>query len=230
MHAFYAAEAGLEQAAASLQCTYDSTGAPPLVMPIGTNAVNNCAVVYSTTDDGFPTVKDLTVGSMAGLHALMKSFSLNSTATSLQDHGKVEMSQTFETALIPIFQFAVFYGNDLEIAPGPDMTLFGRVHINGNLYLQSNNNLRMDSYVTALGNIIHGRKGAGAAGASDVLAKNATGTYVSMKDGSDLALPFHCSPPRRMPDCLFVSGRDARHHLLILRPVCPAPRMKTNMR
>jgi hypothetical protein len=63
-----------------------------------------------------------------------------------------------QDALIPLFQFAVFYENDLEIAPGPNMTLGGRVHSNHNIYLQSGNNIYINSYLTSAGNICHGRK------------------------------------------------------------------------
>ncbi|MFO0980825.1 MAG: hypothetical protein U1E76_03585 [Planctomycetota bacterium] len=40
-----------------------------------------------------------------------------------------------EAALTPIFQYAVFYDNDLEILPGQNMTLSGRVHSNSNIYV-----------------------------------------------------------------------------------------------
>ncbi len=182
--AFYAAEAGLEKSAADLQSEYDTTGLPPVAMPAGTVSVNNCLVNYTTTDNGPAVQKNLSSGTLAGLHALVKSFTITSAASNPVDNAKVQLSQTFETALVPIFQFAVFYGNDLEIAPGPDMTLMGRVHSNGNLWLQSNNNLYMDSYVTASGNILHGRKGAGGVGTGDVQIKDTDGNYASMKEGS----------------------------------------------
>ena len=79
MKAFYAAEAGLEQAAATLQEEYEATNAPPTTMPAGNDTINNCVVAYSTTDDGAPTTRELTQGTLAGLHALVKSFSINST-------------------------------------------------------------------------------------------------------------------------------------------------------
>jgi hypothetical protein len=41
---------------------------------------------------------------------------------------------------IPMFQFAAFYLNDLEILPGARMDLGGPVHTNGNLFLGANNN------------------------------------------------------------------------------------------
>ena len=125
-------------------------------------------MVYSTADDGAATQRVLTNGTLAGLHALVKSFTITSDATSTVDRANVQLTQSFETALVPIFQFAVFYGNDLEIAPGPAMTLIGRVHSNGNLWVQAGATLKMDSYVTASGNIIHGRKGPGGVDNGDV--------------------------------------------------------------
>ncbi|AGF50954.1 slr2018 [Synechocystis sp. PCC 6803] len=41
---------------------------------------------------------------------------------------------------IPMFQFAAFYANDLEILPGARMDLEGPVHTNGDLFLGANNN------------------------------------------------------------------------------------------
>jgi len=184
MQSFYASEAGLDAASAMIQRNYDTTGAVPLTMPNGTLYMNNCAVSFTTTDNGPAAQEILTTGTLAGLHSLTKSFTINSTGANTADNSKVVLSQVFKVALVPIFQFAVFYGNDLEIAPGPDMTLVGRVHSNGNLYLQSNVSLKMDSYVTASGDILYGRKGPGAAGPGDVLIKDATGTYRSMKDGT----------------------------------------------
>ncbi len=181
MKAFYAAEAGLEKTAALLQREYDSTGAPPTVMPEGTATINNCSVVYSTVSDGPATRRVLTNGTLAGLHALVKSFTMTSRATNPEERATVELSQSFEAALVPIFQFAVFYGDDLEIAPGPDMTLMGRVHSNGNMWIQSGSSLKMDSYVTASGHIYHGRKGAGTVSQGDVLIKDADGNYHNMK-------------------------------------------------
>ncbi len=184
MQSFYASESGLDAAAAMIQRNYDTTSAPPLTMPAGTLYLNNCAVSFSTNDNGAPSQEILTTGTLSGLHALVKSFTISSTGTSTSDNSKVVLSQVFQVDMVPIFQFAVFYGNDLEIAPGPAMTLMGRVHTNGNLWLQSNVSLKMDSYVTAAGDILYGRKGAGGAGAGDVLMKDATGIYRSMKDGA----------------------------------------------
>ncbi|MCK4632417.1 MAG: pilus assembly PilX N-terminal domain-containing protein [candidate division Zixibacteria bacterium] len=183
MRAFYAAEAGLELATAEMQVIYDSTGAPPTVLPNYVDSLNDCILSCNTTDDGPAVQRNLTSGNLAGLHALVKSFTVRAVGVSLIDNAKVLVSQQFETALVPIFQFAVFYDNDLEIAPGPSMTLAGRVHTNGDLWLQSNNSLKINSYVSAAGDIRHGRKGGGGTGNGDVLVKDVGGNYVSMKEG-----------------------------------------------
>lgn len=185
MRAFYAAEAGLERVTAAMQNEYDSTGAPPLTLPSGSETLNQCQVTYRTTDDGPAAQRVLTAGTLQGLHALVKSFTITSRAVSTTDNSNMILKQSFETALVPIFQFAVFYDNDLEIAPGPDMTLSGRVHTNGDLYYQAGSNLYLDSYVTAAGDILHGRKGPEAVSSGDVLIKNAAGDYVSAKMGAD---------------------------------------------
>jgi Tfp pilus assembly protein PilX len=182
--AFYAAEAGLERACASLRTQFETTGLPPTVMPTGTDSINNCAVTYRTADDGAAVQDVLETGALAGLHALVKSYTVTAVGSNSFDQAKVQMSQKFETDFIPLFQFAVFYGNDLEIAPGADMTLVGRVHSNGNMYVQANTTLRMDSYVTASGHFLHGRKAAGAVGNGDVQIKNTSGAYTSIKLGS----------------------------------------------
>ena len=59
----------------------------------------------------------------------------------------------------PIFQFAVFYNGDLEVHPGPDMTLGGRIHTNGNMHLGAGNTLTLDTnYVRAVGHLYRNRK------------------------------------------------------------------------
>lgn len=184
MRAFMAAEAGLEKAVAELHWLYDSTGAPPTNMPSGIDSMNHCIVWYITTDDGPPQQRNLISGTLMGMHALVKTFSIISTAVSSIDGAKVEMSETFQTAMVPIFQYTVFYDNDLEISPGPPMTLGGRVHTNGNLYLQSGGGLQIDGFVTAAGNIIHGPKGPIGVSNGDVEIRNAIGDYVSMQDAS----------------------------------------------
>jgi hypothetical protein len=190
MSAFYASEAGLERAAAAIQNQYNVTGAPPTVLPAGNESINSDVIAtYTTTDLGAAVQRTLTQGSLAGLKARVKTYRIKSIGTSLVDGGQIRLSQDFECALIPLFQFAVFYDNDLEIAPGPDMNLSGRIHTNGNLWLQAGGKLYIDSYVTAAGDLLHGRKGTGGVSDGDVFIKDMAGNYQNMKnaDGTFLS-------------------------------------------
>ena len=66
--------------------------------------------------------------------------------------------QDVETATIPLFQFAIFYNLDLEINPGPNMTVTGPVHSNQKIYLRPGNTLTFNDDVTAAVDIYNTRK------------------------------------------------------------------------
>ncbi len=184
MSSFYAAEAGLERASAAIQDQYTNTNAPPSVMPSGNETLGGCVVAYNTVADTVANQTTLTQGTLAGLRATTQDFTITSTSISNLDGSQIQLSQVFQCALVPLFQFAVFYGNDLEIAPGADMTLLGRVHSNGNLWLQTGAQLYMDSYVTCSGNLLHGRKGPGSVDNGNVWIKDTDGNYQNMKNSN----------------------------------------------
>jgi hypothetical protein len=182
--AFYASEAGLEQAIANIQQQYEATGLPPTVMPEGTATLNGCAISYETADPGTPVQKTLMTGALTGLKGLVTTYRVTSTSEGL-DGAAMQMSTNFEAALVPIFQFAVFYNDDMQATPQPLMNMTGRVHVNGNMYLQAFAGLRFDSYVTCAGSIYHGLKYGQYSGTAtaDVYFKNGAGVYTSMKNG-----------------------------------------------
>lgn len=181
-NAFYAAEAGLEKASAEVSASFRTTGAPPSPLPSATINIGRYSVTYQTTQLGGTVTKNLTNGAYRGLYALAREYEVTATATAGGTEAQSTLVQVVESDLVPLFQFAVFYEEDLEIAPGPAMTLGGRVHSNNNLYLQSGASLKIDSYTTAAGNIFHGRKpGSGQSGASgSVEVKDAGGAYQNM--------------------------------------------------
>ncbi|HBC46107.1 MAG TPA: hypothetical protein DCZ43_03585 [candidate division Zixibacteria bacterium] len=182
--AFYAAESGLEMASASIINSYETGGTPPSPLPSGSSVEGDFHYDFSTTDAGPAVQTTLTDGAFRGLYGLIKTFNLSSTGFDSDRESSATLSLAVQDALIPLFQFAVFYQNDLEIAPGPAMILGGRVHSNSNVYLQSENSLRIDSYLTSAGNIYHGRKpGSGLGTASgDVFIKDKNGAYQSMEN------------------------------------------------
>jgi len=183
-NSFWAAEAGAERAVAAIRFSYQTCGLPPSPLPCDTFTLGKFTVIYNTASNGAAVQKSLTAGSYAGLYALVKGFTITSEATENTTGEKSKITQVVEDGLVPIFQFAVFYEGDLEIHPGPIMTLGGRVHTNSNMYLGSNSTLNIDSRATAAADIFHGRKpGSGeSAGTGGVMIKDATGVYRNMKN------------------------------------------------
>lgn len=92
-----------------------------------------------------------------GLNTLVTPYVL--TAEVRSGGALVTMRKHIELQQVPIFQFLSFYGNDMEVLPGPDMTLAGRVHTNENMYLGAGASLTLDSnYVKSAGKVFRKRK------------------------------------------------------------------------
>ena len=105
-----------------------------------------------------PQTRDLQIGPFAGLSAQEFIYDVNSESfRDGEDLPEARLQTTFRSQLIPLFQFAAFYEQDLEIAPGQAMTLEGRVHSNNDLYLM-NSTLDIKGKVTSAGGLYGGRK------------------------------------------------------------------------
>ncbi len=183
-YATYAAEAGVEKATAELTAYYNKFGHPPSSLPNDSIQMGKYSVVITTEKSDTTLIKYMKTGAYRGLYALTDQYTVRATARSAGVQASKTIQATVDAALVPIYQFAVFYEQDLEIAPGPPMTLGGRVHSNNDMYLQSNDKLYLDSYTTAAGNIFHGRhpeSGESTSG-GDVMIKDDNGNYQAMKN------------------------------------------------
>jgi len=81
----------------------------------------------------------------------------DSNTASRFKHPGVQLSQDLDLQYIPLYLFAIFYTPNLEIHPGMPMVVNGRVHCNATMYCASGgSSLKIQDYVTAVGNIIHG--------------------------------------------------------------------------
>jgi len=65
--------------------------------------------------------------------------------------------QELQLARIPIFQFMMYTTGGMEISCGQPFTITGRVHSNGQLYIEPDNVMTFQSDVTAVGNILFQR-------------------------------------------------------------------------
>jgi len=143
---------------------------------------------FALARDGAEVIEPLQSGYFQGLNAYTMPFSVDVTAETTDwplGRASVGMGVLFD--IIPIFQFAVFYEEDLEILPGPAMLVNGRVHGNHDVYLNAGNSLTIDSALTAAGNIYHRRKDKAAA-AGTVNLRVSSGVFAAMA-GLDSADP-----------------------------------------
>jgi type II secretory pathway pseudopilin PulG len=108
--------------------------------------------------------------------------------------------QDLQIAMIPLFQFAVFYNMDMEFGPGPNMIISGPVHANGNLIARIQtgfgNTLQFKERVTLTGGFYadtahkgktymgDGGVDAGPGGTGPLYFQNPAGTTANIKNNS----------------------------------------------
>jgi hypothetical protein len=99
-------------------------------------------------------------GRYAGMSGYASTFRVTAYAEDVASQRYVEggVQQDVQLALIPAFQFALFYNMDMEIHPGANMTIRGRVHSNGNIYSEAQAHLTFAGDVSAVGQIVRGKK------------------------------------------------------------------------
>jgi hypothetical protein len=143
---FNAAEAGINVGAAGVFTTMQNFNLPSNCsaqsFPLnGRTVTYTLSVPGNAPGDCTPSTEVTTLGSdnpYAGLNAIVHKYTLTSTATNALGFTEASISDKFFAHLIPMFQFAAFYRNDLEVLPAPPAVINGRLHTNGNLYLNSN--------------------------------------------------------------------------------------------
>ena len=144
--ATYAAEGASDDVMSQLDAAMqDGQVTASEVAALQTPAIPGYVVDKSVAATGSPVLRTVATGPYAGLYSLNQRFDI--TVSAKDSTGARAAAVIAVNAMsVPIFQFAVFYDQDLEIHPGPHMTFGGRVHTNGNLY--TINNLTISGVVT----------------------------------------------------------------------------------
>lgn len=140
-----------------------------------------------------------------GLNARRDEWQLDTVARDLQDSVQVALRRKFLNNRIPIFQFGIFYDDDLEFHPGPRFDFGGRVHSNGSLFMLANTGLYFSSKVSAHNEVFTdvGKNGFPWTNWNEnVFIKNASGTYVQLTHsmGSVLTSPVNGPPVTNNPE------------------------------
>jgi hypothetical protein len=122
----------------------------------------------------------------------------------------------------PVWGNVLFYNMDLELAPYASMEIYGPVHTNGNIYVQSDNTLRFYDPVTAAGNLYRGRTLNGwTAGNGTVTFKKSgtTSEFVSLKQ-KDVWIDSHSPDWAAQASTLWAGS--VRTHDHGINPATPA--------
>jgi hypothetical protein len=139
-------------------------------IPVSTYVVDQNLPYTNNLPTPHPTT--ISSGIYAGLHAQEYIYDVTSVAYDprrLQSSDALQPTASlgirFKSQLIPLFQFAAFYGGtnpaqDLDYSIPPDMTMNGPIHANGNMYLDagSSSTLQLNGNLTMSGNLYRGER------------------------------------------------------------------------
>jgi hypothetical protein len=160
---FYAAAAGLEKMANDLSNLFNKIGKPTQAdldeiaaspppelvdknfdfsqdLKEDTKTLNSMREKQGIGSNRYPVVT-IPSGSRSlytGLYATVTPYITTTLVHNKVNGATVKLERTINDYLIPLFQFGIFGDGDIEVHPGPQFTFNGRVHANGNLYLNGN--------------------------------------------------------------------------------------------
>jgi hypothetical protein len=153
---------------------------------------------------------DSTSTDPVGIQTVHQHWQVDSTAA--VEGCRRGIHRVLDVGLTPIFQYAIFYEKDLELLPGPSMTLSGRVHTNHDLYVGvgSGNTLTVKSnYFRSVGSIYRKRKDDASLTLGNVKIQ-ATGSGALLDLWSQSQLTAKKVPSASGYDSAFL-GYDANH-------------------
>lgn len=161
--AFYAAQGSLEMMTRNFNKVFEvrlnprdghfdpvRNGAVPR---LGDPLIGKFTFVQEVDRTSENTVAVLQEGPFTGLSATRDNWRLRTTATD-PNGTEVELTRNILNNRIPIFQFGIFYNDNLEFHPGPRFDFGGRVHSNGSLFLMAIEGLHFSSRVSSAKEII----------------------------------------------------------------------------
>lgn len=157
---FYAAQGSLETMTRNFNKVFETK-----INPTTTDLANIQANAPTASLPGFTFGQELlqtslrqnvvlTGGPYSGLYAIRDNWRLRTTAT--DNLGvQVQLTRNILNSRIPIFQFGIFYDDDLELYRPPRFSFGGRVHSNRHFFLSPGpDGIYFNSKVTASGQIV----------------------------------------------------------------------------
>ncbi|HEY7502857.1 MAG TPA: hypothetical protein VH700_02070 [Gemmatimonadales bacterium] len=155
--ATYAAESGADHVMAQLEAdVQDGSISDAELAALTPPAISGFNLTVRGTRVGAAVPRTIANGPYAGLFGLNQQIDITVHADD-PNANRADAVVSVNAQTIPLFQFGVFYEEDLEIHNGPPMSFAGWVHTNGNLYLSSDNTFFQD-LITTPGTVTWDRK------------------------------------------------------------------------
>ncbi len=174
--ASYAAEGGADDIMSQLDAAMqDGIISASDISQLSTPQLSGFNINHVTNTTGAPVSRTIASGPFSGLYSLNQPIDISVTARDSSGN-KATAILSVNAQTIPLFQFGVFYENDLEILPGAPMVFAGWVHTNGNLYTSSAS-ANFQSQLTTPDSVFWNRKDANQR-LNGVSINNAAGTSV----------------------------------------------------
>ncbi len=197
---FNAAEAALESTTRDFATVVENKLVPTqadvnaiIGTPIPYFEANGYQFAKVITQVGTDQIITQTKGQYQGLVSLRDEWQIDVTATDTATGVQTQVRRRFFNDRIPIFQFGAFYQDDLELwSPGATFFMNGRVHSNGNMFLNTHQNnstrdVRFKSKVTIGGELVRDRPKTGAPYASTEQGDN---VYAQNTLNTDTQIPY----------------------------------------
>ncbi|MCB0329668.1 MAG: hypothetical protein KDD70_08390 [Bdellovibrionales bacterium] len=122
---------------------------------------NHSATTYVEEDGDNPNTTVIPPGeTFAGLSAIEYRYNVRSVGRNANGSNEAILDLTFQARKVPLFQFMIFFEEDLEVFNGAVMTMDGPVHTNGDMYIgtQTGGTTNYTGQVTIAGEMYRGLK------------------------------------------------------------------------
>jgi len=151
LQARYLAEGSIEIAKQAIQTAVSEGGVPA---GAGTATIEGIPVPYTVTAVDAPSV----LTDASGIQTIVQTYEVVGMAS--VEGAPSRANRLVSAQWVPLFQYAVFFEQSLDILPTPDMVLTGRIHTNGDLRLGCNTaTLKLDTnHIRAVGNLRRWKK------------------------------------------------------------------------
>lgn len=197
---FNAAEAALEDATRDVATVITNKF---VLKPADVTTIETSEVPYFEAN-GYKFIKKIsqiraaetvtqTKGQFQGLVSLRDEWQIDVTATHISTGVETQVRRRFFNDRIPIFQFGAFYQDDLELFNTPLFIFNGRVHTNGNFFVNtlgssSSNDIRFKSKITIGGELVRDTWKSGKSLSSSEQGSNVFAQNTTM---DDTAIPYN---------------------------------------